>query len=124
MWEDGRTMYVDALVNTFRDDIDNITKQNHLEAIVNPRPGHEAAFVYMIRGCLEYADGHQVECGFSAGEDAYLGKFWGDIAFQIEELLSGPLGRLDPGSLSLLINKVLCENGIDPDEYWQSRSES
>ena len=88
----------------------------HAEAVASPKPGHEAALVYILRGLSEYADAHP-EIGYKVAEDGYCGVYWLDIARATVKLLSGPMGnRLDGGEMDGMVREIAQLAGFDPDD--------
>lgn len=88
--------------------------RRHLEALRFPE-GPEVPIVAMLRGWIDYANGHakRYECGI--GEDGVLGDEWEAIGKGLLGLLNGETGRLDCGSLDGLIRRTLTAEGFDAD---------
>jgi hypothetical protein len=68
---------------------------------------HERAVMLMLRGWLAYADAHRVQFESGIGEDYVLGPEWERIGAGLLDLLNGPCGRLDCGTVDGLIRDAL-----------------
>lgn len=90
--------------------------RRHMAAVRTPRPGHERAYVDMLRGWLEYSGAHEERFESRIGDDCVLGPSWAKIGAGLRELLNGETGRLDCGTLDALIADAIREQELDPDD--------
>lgn len=88
----------------------------HYEALTDPR-GDERALVHLRAGLLHYAVQHSDNFeGCQIGGDSFLGAAWLRLAKAYLELLNGPTGRLDCGTLDSEVRRWAQQYGFSAEE--------
>lgn len=85
----------------------------HKDALQNPRPGFERAFVRMLRGWIEYAEAHAIRYEDGIGNDYVMGDEWTTIGNSLRALLGGEVGRLDCGTISSIIVQIMTKEKVE-----------
>lgn len=102
-------------LRTFTGNCWNILKSPHYRAVLRPHAGPEKALVEMVSGWVRYADtclapAQQANAQATHPQvpNAYA---WSRIGLGLQDLLSGPRGRLERSSLSGLLGYMLQAEG-------------
>jgi hypothetical protein len=90
----------------------NYTPEQHV--LARRAPTHrEQPFISGLQGWLQYASNSRMYFGVEIGNDHFLREPWAEWGLALKDLLNGPIGRLDSGTLESIIRDNLEEQGFD-----------
>jgi hypothetical protein len=89
--------------------------QQHLAGMCQPH-NEEHLFVLVLRGLEAYCQSYEIEYASPVGEDGVIGEGVLQIAHGLNKLLNGQCRRLDPGTISGIIHKILTAHGFPEDD--------
>ena len=88
-------------------------KKRHRAAMAHPKPvSEEEALVNLLRGLDGYVLAYKGRFESNLSNDAVLGPAWLDMAKGLIDLLNGPAGRLDCGTVDSMVRAMSSEAGF------------